>query len=125
MANILRYRIDMPYVNDDGTIEVIDTDLIADYPFTWQYKLYETEEENMKRLFSILYSVYPEKYELTPRFQAYVDNRKALFDKVQDYRNIVEEIKCSKNFEFDKKIMIKTIDEILNKLYPYHTPSLS
>ena len=61
MARNLRSRIDMPYVNEDGTIEVIDTDFISDYPFTWQYKLYETFEENMKRLHSVLYSVYPEK----------------------------------------------------------------
>ena len=125
MANSLRYRIDMPYVNEDGTIEVIDTDFIADYPFTWQYKLYETEEENMKRLLSVLYSIYPETYELTPRFRAYVDDRKALYDKVEDYRKIVEEIKCSNNFEFEKKVLIKSIDEFLSKLYPYPTKASS
>ena len=119
MANNLRYRIDMPYVNEDGTIEVIDTDFISDYPFTWQYKLYETFEENMKRLLSLLYSIYPEEYELTPRFQAYVNNRRVLFNQVQDYRKIVEEIQCSKNYDFEKKAMIKNIDMVLNKLYPY------
>ena len=121
MANNLRYRIDMPFVNEDGTIEVVDTDYISDYPFTFQYRLYETEEENMKRLFSMLYSVYPEKYELTPRFRAYVDDRKALFEDVKDYRNVVEEIKCSKNFTHEKTAMIREIDKVLNILYPYES----
>ena len=119
MAMILRHRIDMLFVNDDGTIEVIDTDTISDYPFTFQYRLYETYEENMQRLLRILFSMCPEKYELTPRFQEYVDNRMALFDKVRDYRNVVDEIKCSNNFEFEKKSMIRSVDQLLNKLYPY------
>lgn len=119
MARDIRYRIDMPYVNDDGTIEVIDTDFISDYPFTWQYRLYETFEENMKRLLSILYSVYPENFELTPRFQRYVDDRVKLFDKVSDYRTVVEEINSSKLPPHEKKEAIRKIDQVLNILYPY------
>ncbi len=119
MARNLRYRIDMPYVNEDGTIEVIDTDFISDYPYTWQYRLYETYEENMKRLHSVLYSVYPEKYELTPRFQRYVDDRMQYFDKVKDYRTVVDEIKSSKLPEHEKKEAIRKVDQVLNILYPY------
>ena len=115
----LRYRIDMPHVNEDGTIEVLDTDFISDYSFTFQYKLYETVEENMRRLFNMLYSVFPEKYELTERFQKYVEERKSHYDEVQVYRKVVDEIQQSRNFAFEKQEMIKKIDTILNKLYPY------
>ena len=121
MANDLRYRIDMPQVNEDGTIEVIDTDFINDFPFTFQYKLYETVEENMKRLFSILYSIYPEHYELTSRFKAYVENRAELFEKAQDFLPTINCIKTSKLTDYDKRRMIKKIDLMLNELYPYKT----
>ena len=98
-------------------IFVLMTSMIKLFAFGGPFP--ETEEENMKRLFSMLYSVYPEKYELTPRFRAYVENRKALFNEVLDYRKVVEEIKCSKNFAYEKKSMIRRIDDVLNILYPY------
>lgn len=121
MPNNLVTKIDMPHVNEDGTIEIIDIPSWTEFSFTFQYKLYLPFEENLKAIFQRLFSIPPENYELSDRFSKYVENRKSLYEEVaKDYLPRINKITTSKNLSIqEKKELIKNIDLELNRLYPY------
>ena len=119
MTNNLGYKIDMPCINNDGTVEVMDANPFSSHPFVWRYKLYDSYEKNMKSLLSLLFSIYPEKYEFTPRLAAYIANRRKLYETAQQYIPLIQEIKNS-NFPLNYKTkLLNSVDEALNALYPY------
>lgn len=122
MSNDSVIKIDMVHVNEDGTIEVIDMPSWTEFPFTFQYKLYLTFEENLQTLFQLLFSIPPENYELSSRFHKYVENRKELYEEVsKEYLPIVSSITQSKMSPQTKRNLINELDLKLNQLYPYET----
>lgn len=120
MSNNLVTRIDLVHVNEDGTIDIIDTPSWHDYPFTFQYKLYLSFEENLANIFRILFENPPSNYEFTPRFQTYIENRKIVQSKItKEYLPIVNAISQSGMSIKAKQCLIHQIDLELNQLYPY------
>lgn len=121
MPNNLVTRIDMPHVNEDGTIEIIDIPSWTEFSFTFQYKLYLTFEENLQNIFQRLFSIPPENYELSNRFLKYIENRKKLYEEVsKEYLPRINKIMQSPKLSIqEKNKLIKNIDLEINLLYPY------
>ena len=121
MTNNLVYRVDMIDVNEDGTIEIIDIPGFSrEYPFTFQYKLYLTFEENEERIRQLLFYNSAIKFDYTPRFLKYLENRRLLYEKVsRKYLPLVCTIMHSDFSEFSKSKIIQRIELELNRLYPY------
>ncbi len=122
MTYITNRRIDMVYVNEDGTVEIIDSsDACSEYPFTWQYKLYYSFEENEKIFLSMLYHDPDSHYATSPRFQKFLENRKSLYDEARHlYFPMIYLIENSNLSTITKKAIINKIDLELNQKYPYH-----
>lgn len=120
MPNNLVTRIDMTHVNEDGTIEIIDIPSWTEFSFTFQYKLYLSFEENLANIFQLLFSIPPENYELSARFQKYIEDRKKIYPEVsKEYLPIVNGITQSKMSPHTKKLLINKIDLELNQLYNF------
>ena len=120
MTNSFVIQINLVHINDNGTIEVIDSFSWTEFSFTFQYKLYLPFEENLKSIFQLLFSIPPEKYELSGRFKKYVENRINLYEKVsKEYLPLIDAINSSKMSFQAKKALIEKIDLELNRLYPY------
>lgn len=117
----ISYTIDMPHVNSDGTIDVIDLQsCFCDYPFTWQYKIYDSFQSNQKRLLNMLFGRDTVEVAFTERFSHYLENRKLLYEEAsQKYFNIVQSILNADFSSYSKKKLIQEIDLALNMLYPY------
>lgn len=121
MSNDFVTKIDLVRVNEDGTIEVIDSPSWTEYPFKFQYKLYLPFVENLKSIFQRLYSIPPEHFKLSNRFIKYVENREALYAEVsKEYLPIINEINQSSKTPEEKRHEIEKIDLKLNQLYPYY-----
>lgn len=114
-------NIDIVHINENGTVDILDlADSYFEYPHTWQYKLYNTFEENVLSMLSILYQENSLPYSFTKRFKDYLDERQSLYSEVvAKYLPIVSAI-CNSDFsEYLKKSMLNEIDFELNRLYPY------
>ena len=121
MTNSLVVRIDLFAVNENGTIELIDTPtFLSEYPFTFQYKLYLPFEENEKKILKMFFYDASVNYEYSARLLKYFENRKALYDEVsKKYLPLVHGIQNSEFSKLTKELLIKIIDFEISKLYPY------
>ncbi len=123
MATFLSYTIDMPNVNEDGTIDVIDLQsCLLDYPFNWQYKIYEPFQSNKDRLTNMLFGRSDVDVTFTKRFAHYLKSRENLYEEAsKKYLNMVQSILESDFSTYDKEKLVREIDLLLNRLYPYST----
>lgn len=124
MANNLVERIDLAFINEDGTIEIIDSGSIChEYPFNFQYKLYLPFADNQTAILKTLYQNPPKHFSYTQRFFKYLENRSLLYYEVsKKYFPIIKGILDSDFSEATKKLLIQKIDLELNKIYPYKNP---
>ncbi len=122
MNNISNLVIDMVYINDDGTVELIDitSGNWIEHSIRWRYKLYYDFSENQNRLFEAFNCNSVINFKASKRFHLYLEDRKLLFKEVSNnYLPMINSVLNSDLSEKGKKDIINLIDIELNKKYPY------
>ena len=113
-------KIDMTFLENDGSIRVNDTkDFCRDEALKWRYNFCSSYEENEKNLLLLIYGKTDVSYTPSSKLANYLENRRAIHEKVSAYRSLIKSISGSDVPSHVKTALLNTVNAELHRLFPY------
>lgn len=122
--NSTKKELDLISFAKNGEIRVNDTlHYNSEEPPSWKYDFCISFDENKKKLAILVYhGSETADYALTPKLEAYIENRRSVQEKIcTHYNSIIDAILKATIPQEMKVVLLSTLNSEIHRMYPYKT----